>query len=67
MGVSVFVPTAYLLHLRWAPFRALPLPLKAFFVTTGTIAVGVIRADKAGIAFDVSDKLFDRRYFCLHF
>ena len=54
LGLSVAVPTAYLLHQRWLPFRQLTLPLKAFFVTSGTIVAGVIAADKGGIAFDVS-------------
>ncbi|UZJ56710.1 hypothetical protein CBS101457_006030 [Exobasidium rhododendri] len=51
-GIAVLAPTAYILHQRWQPFRHLTLPLKTFFVTSGTIICGVIAADKAGIAFD---------------
>lgn len=54
LGLSVALPTAYILHQRWLPFRHLTLPLKAFFVTSGTIVAGIISADKAGIAFEVS-------------
>jgi hypothetical protein len=53
-GLGLFLPTAYLLHQRWAPFRHLPLQLKAFFVTTGSVALAVIAADKSGLAFEVS-------------
>ena len=60
MGLCVAAPTAYLLHQRWLPFRGLTLPLKAFFVTTATIATGVIAADKSGIAFDVSRRCKER-------
>lgn len=52
MGLAAALPTAYLLHQRWAPFRGLTLPLKAFFVTSATVCAGVIAADKSGIAFD---------------
>lgn len=53
-GLSVLLPTAYILNQRWAPFKQLPFNLKAFFMTTGTIVSAVIAADKSGIKFDVS-------------
>lgn len=52
-GLAVGLPAAYILNQRWAAFRGLTLPLKAFFVTMITISSGVIAADKAGIAFEV--------------
>lgn len=51
-GLAVFTPAAYFLHKTWQPFQKLTLPLKVMFVSFATISVGVIAADKAGIAFD---------------
>lgn len=53
-GLAAALPTAYVLNHRWPAFRGLTLPLKAFFVTMITVSSGVIAADKAGIAFEVS-------------
>lgn len=55
-GLAVSMPLAYVLNHRWAAFRGLTLPLKAFFVTMITASSGVIAADKAGIAFEVSSE-----------
>lgn len=63
-GFAAAVPTAYVLNRSWAPFRGLTLPLKAFFVTMVTVASGVITADKAGLAFEVSDLLPAPRLNC---
>ncbi|CAD6883997.1 unnamed protein product [Tilletia controversa] len=52
LGLSLALPTAYILNKRWAPFRRLNLPVQSFFVTSASIAAGVIAADKAGIRFD---------------
>ncbi|KDN38571.1 hypothetical protein K437DRAFT_259359 [Tilletiaria anomala UBC 951] len=51
-GLAVATPTAYMLQRSWAPFRALNLPVKSFFVMSATVMTGVICADKAGIAFN---------------
>ncbi|KAK0520195.1 Replication factor C, subunit RFC4 [Tilletia horrida] len=52
LGLGVALPVAYVLNKRWAPFRRLNLPVQAFFVSSASIATGVIAADKAGIRFD---------------
>ncbi|KAE8212850.1 hypothetical protein CF327_g3556 [Tilletia walkeri] len=51
LGLSLALPAAYLLNKRWAPFKRLNLPVQAFFVSSASIAAGVIAADKAGIRF----------------
>ncbi|PWN52341.1 hypothetical protein IE53DRAFT_385208 [Violaceomyces palustris] len=58
-GFAVAGPAAYIMHRQWPAFRALTLPIKAFFVVSASIATGVIAADKAGIAFD-QDHYTDR-------
>lgn len=57
LGLAVTAPAAYLLHQRWAPFRGLTLPLKAFFVTAATVSAGIITADKSGLAYEVRGRL----------
>ncbi|KAK0548823.1 Replication factor C, subunit RFC4 [Tilletia horrida] len=52
LGLAVALPAAFFLNKRWEPFRRLNLPVQAFFVSSASIATGVIAADKAGIRFD---------------
>ncbi len=54
VGVGAAAPAAYLLHRSWAPFRALRLPIKFFFVMAAGMATGAIVADKSGLAYEVS-------------
>lgn len=54
MGLAVAAPGAYVLNRAWPAFRGLTPAIKLFFVTSVSLASGVISADKAGIHYDQS-------------
>ncbi|KAN0061308.1 Replication factor C, subunit RFC4 [Thecaphora frezii] len=66
-GVVLAAPLAFVANRTWPAFRRLTPAIKTSLVFSSGVALGVIRADKAGIAFDqehYSDKgaAIQRRY-----
>jgi len=53
-GLAFALPASYIMHKRWASYRALPLSLKALGVIMVVGPAYAVRAEQAGVEFDKS-------------